>query len=151
MGRFLVVVVILVAIAWLANKYLLGKGDVPPVDAKAAASAKNEAGAVKQGDADLVLKTPETTEDPANVAADKVDAVADAEDANVTPGEDAAAEAVASADVGTDLEQEPGVAPKVQGADKVKVSGDDISKMLPTEAITLGDPSLTAGIPGEGD
>ena len=30
MGRFLVVVIVLVAIALLANKYLLGEGDVPP-------------------------------------------------------------------------------------------------------------------------
>ena len=114
MGRFLVVVVILVAIAFLANKYLLGEGDVPPAEPSAAA----EPGAAKPP---------------------------------VTPGEKAAAEAVPSADVSTDLQQEAGVPPKLAAEEDAKVTGQDISKMLPSETVTLGDPSLTAGIPGDGD
>ena len=122
MGRFLVVVIILVAIALLANKYLLGEGDVPPVDANAPpADAKAEAG--DEGTA----KPP------------------------VTAGEEAAAEAVPSAEVSTDLQQEAGVEPKLPAEEEAKVTGQDISKMLPTETVTLGDPSLTAGIPGKGD
>jgi cytochrome c peroxidase len=118
MGRFLVVVIILVAIAFLANKYLLGKGDVPPADANATAKDEN---AADTGEA----KPP------------------------VTPSEKAAAEAVPSAEVSTDLEQEAGVEPKLPAAEEA--TGQDISKMLPTEDVKLGDPSLTAGIPGEGD
>jgi cytochrome c peroxidase len=122
MGRFLVVVIILVAIALLANKYLLGEGDVPPVDANApAADAKAEAG--DKGAA----KPP------------------------VTAGEKSAAEAVPSAEVSTDLQQEAGVEPKLPAEEEAKVTGQDISKMLPTETVTLGEPSLTAGIPGKGD
>ena len=120
MGRFLVVVIILVAIALLANKYLLGEGDVPPVNANAPkADATAEAG--DKG----------TAEPP------------------VTAGEKAAAEAVPSAEVSTDLQQEAGVEPKLPAAEDA--TGQDISNMLPTEEVLLGDPSLTAGIPGEGD
>ena len=51
----------------------------------------------------------------------------------------------------TDLQQEAGVEPTLPAEEEAKVTGEDISKMLPTETVTLGDPSLTAGIPGKGD
>jgi cytochrome c peroxidase len=108
-------VIILIALAFLANKYLFGKGDVPPADANAPAADTGEA------------KPP------------------------VTAAAKAAAEAVPSAEVSTDLEQEAGVEPKLAAAEDAKVVGEDITKMLPTETVKLGDPSLTAGIPGEGD
>ena len=131
MARFIVVVVVLVAIAMLANKYLLGGGDAPPAEAKNAA-AKQEAG--KQ-------EAAEETKIEA--------AVADAPDEQrpMTPAEDATAEAVPAAEVETDLVQEAGVEPALPD---VKVVGEDVSKLLPSETVQLGDPSLTAGIPGEG-
>jgi cytochrome c peroxidase len=128
MGRFLVVVIILVAIALLANKYLLGKGDAPPADAAASADAKDDG---KNAD------TPTADEGEAKPP--------------VTASENATAEAVPSAEVSTDLEQEAGVEPKLAAEENANVTGQDISKMLPTEDVTLGDPALTAGIPGEGD
>ena len=133
MARFIVVVVVLVAIALLANKYLIGGGDVPP------AAAGNAA--VKQEAADA---SPEAKEEAAIEAA-----AAGAPPAipPVTPGEDATAEAVPAAEVETDLVQEAGVKPAMPD---VTVVGEDVSKLLPSESIKLGDPSLTAGIPGEG-
>jgi cytochrome c peroxidase len=125
MARFLVVVIILVAIGYLGYKYLLGPGDVPPADSKAAATAKSD---------------NDKSEASKNSAAEKT----------VTPGEKAAADATPAADVNTDLEQS-GVKPKLEAAKEVKVTGEKISKMLPTETVNLGDPSLTAGIPGEGN
>lgn len=125
MGRFLVVVIILVAIALLANKYLLGKGDAPPVGAKAPGAAKTQADA--KGIDEGVARPP------------------------VTAGEKAAARAVPSAAVSTDLVQEAGVEPKLAAEENAKITGQDISKVLHKETVTLGDPSLTAGIPGEGD
>ncbi|HEX5008462.1 MAG TPA: cytochrome c peroxidase [Hyphomonadaceae bacterium] len=118
MARFLVVAIILVAIGYLGYKYLLGKGDVPPADAKATANAKAD------GKSDAA-KTQ-------------------------TAGEKAAADATADTQVSTDL-QSGGVKPKLDAAKNAKVTGESISKMLPTETVSLGDPSLTAGIPGEGD
>jgi cytochrome c peroxidase len=132
MGRFLVVVIILVAIALLANKYLFGKGDAPPADATASADAKDEA-SKEAGDANAAAGDEGEAKPP------------------VTPGEKAAAEAVPSAEVSTDLEQEAGVEPKLAAEENANVTGQDISKMLPTEDVKLGDPALTAGIPGEGD
>src|SRR5688500_17375962 len=41
MARFIVVVVVLVAIALLANKYPRGGGDAPPANAKQAAAEKD--------------------------------------------------------------------------------------------------------------
>jgi cytochrome c peroxidase len=129
-------VVILVAIAFLANKYLLGEGDVPPADATVAADGDESAAAKAE---------PKEPAEPAAAAEPG------AAKPPVTPGENAAAEAVSSADVSTDLQQEAGVPPKLAAEEDAKVTGQDISKMLPTETVTLGDPSLTAGIPGEGD
>lgn len=130
MARFIVVVVVLVAIALLANKYLLGGGDAPPVKAK-----------------DDVAKE--------EVAIEKaVDQAEEGSPAPVLPPVDAkqkaAAEAVASADVETDIVQEADIDPKDVLKD-VKVVGESVTKMLPSETVQLGDPSLTAGIPGEGD
>src|SRR4051794_19579701 len=119
MARFLVVVIILAAVGYLGYKYLLGKGDVPPADAKATA----------------------------NASADKKSDAAKTEAAS----EKATADAAPDTQVSTDLQQPGGVKPKLDAAKTVKVTGENISKMLPTEKVALGDPSLTAGIPGEGD
>lgn len=143
MARFIVVVVILVAIALLANKYLLGGGDAPPRDAKQAATAKDA------NDADADAKSDEG-------AAEK--AANEAEEGGPAPQlppvdaeKEAAAEAVASADVETDIVQEAGVDPAGDALEDVKVVGEDVSKMLPAETVQLPDSSLTAGVPGEGD
>lgn len=126
MARFIVVIVVLVAIALLAQKYLVGDGDAPPADAGNAAVEQEAA-------------------DEAAIEA----AVADATEPQrpVTPAEAVTAEAVPAAEVETDLVQEAGVEPAIPN---VKVVGEDISKLLPSETVQLGDPSLTAGIPGEG-
>lgn len=141
MARFIVVVVVLVAIALLANKYLLGGGDAPPTDAKQAAAAKEDA------------KSDDAADDEA--AAEK--AADEAEEGGAAPKlppvdaeEEAAAEAVASADVETDIVQEAGVDPQGEALEDVKVVGEDITKMLPAETVQLPDSSLTAGVPGEG-
>lgn len=148
MARFIVVVVILVAIALLANKYLLGKGDAPPADAKQAAAAKDAKVDDKAVEAEEADEAEET-------AVEK--AIDEAEEGGPAPKmpavgakEVAAADAVASAEVETDIVQEAGVDPKGTLED-VKVVGEDITKMLPAETVQLGDPSLTAGVPGEGD
>src|SRR5690606_20715734 len=64
--------------------------------------------------------------------------------------EEAAAEAVASADVETDIVQEAEIDPK-NVLEDVKVVGEDVTKMLPAATVQLPDSSLTAGVPGEGD
>jgi len=141
MARFLVVVIILVAIAFLASKYLFGKGDAPPADANAIAEDKQAAAEDKNDEKSAV---PSKSDDAA-------DADEGAAKPPVTSAEKATAEAVPSADVSTDLEQEAGVEPKLAAEQEARVTGQDISKMLPKETAQLGDPSLTAGIPGEGD
>ncbi|BBO36360.1 cytochrome-c peroxidase [Lacipirellula parvula] len=149
MARFIVVVVVLVAIALLANKYLFGDGDAPPAKGKAAAAKQDDAKAADE-------KADDAGEDAEELAADAAAKKAQAggpapkfpaEDA----GEEAAADAVASADVDTDLEQEPGVEPKLDAEADLAAPGEKITKMLPAETVQLGDPSLTAGIPGEGE
>ncbi|HEX6962636.1 MAG TPA: cytochrome c peroxidase, partial [Lacipirellula sp.] len=137
MGRFIVVVVILVAIGWLASKYLLGEGDLPPAEAEVATTADD----VTDGD----------DEQEAGSATAQLATDAGAAKPPVKPGEEAAADAAASADVATDLQQEAGVEPKLSAAADAEVTGRDISKIMPKEPVKLGDPSLTAGIPGEGD
>jgi cytochrome c peroxidase len=138
MGRFLVVVLVLVAIALLANKYLLHGGDIPPADDKApAATAAGEKASAQNDDAKAAS---------AEVAGDTGVA-----QPPVTAAEKSAADAVPAADVATDLAPQPGVEPALAAEKEARVTGADISKMLPTETIELGDPSLTAGIPGEGD
>jgi cytochrome c peroxidase len=148
MARFIVVVVVLVAIALLANKYLLGSGDAPPVDAKPATGTTAE----KQ-EARPAAKVKSIDDDSAVEQA--VDAAAEGGPAPALPPVDAkqraAANAVAAADVDTDIVQEAGVDPQGAVLEDVKVVGQDITKMLPAETVQLGDPSLTAGVPGEGD
>jgi len=140
MARFIVVVVILVAIALLANKYLLGDGDAPPADAKQAAAAKDDA---KSDDAAAEKAADEAEEGGPAPKLPPVDAE-----------EEAAAEAVASADVDTDLVQEAGIEPKLDAEEDLLVKGKRepglIMPLLPAETVQLPDSSLTAGIPGEG-
>jgi cytochrome c peroxidase len=148
MGRFLVVVIVLIALAFLANKYLLGEGDPLPKDHQsppiAGADAKDAAPAdAKPAAADA----PQV--DPDKLAAKVEAAVADDEQGVPAAPEEAAADAVAAAEVSTDLEEEPGVEPKLDGP-KIDVKPADLTKVLPKEKVVLGDPSLTAGIPGEG-
>src|SRR5690349_8115527 len=113
MARFIVVVLILVAIALLANKYLLGKGDAPPADASATA----DDGAKTTGDAKAE------------------DGDAGAAKPPVTAGESATAEAVPSADVSTDLEQEAGVEPKLAAAAGPAPTGEEVGKVIATETV----------------
>ena len=154
MGRFVVVVLVLLAIALLANKYILGEGDPRPVDPQAKAKVeaiedKAEPGkpVADQSVADDVTATP------AKVAA-AVDAVPEpapkAGEPIVPVEEQAAADAVASAEVDTDLEPEPGVEAAIEGEDAVDVNAAEIAQQMPEETVKLGDPALTAGIPGEG-
>ena len=140
MARFIVVVVVLVAIALLANKYLLGGGDAPPADAKQAAAKADAASDDASKNEAAVEKAADEAEEGGPVP--KLPPV----DAK----EEAAAEAVASADVETDIVQEAEVDPK-DVLEDVKVVGEDVTKMLPAETVQLCDPSLTAGVPGEGD
>ena len=140
MARFIVVVVVLVAIALLANKYLLGGGDAPPADAKQAAAKADAASDDASKNEAAVEKAADEAEEGG--PAPKLPPV----DAK----EEAAAEAVASADVETDIVQEAEVDPK-DVLEDVKVVGEDVTKMLPAETVQLCDPSLTAGVPGEGD
>ena len=141
MARFIVVVVVLEAIALLVNKYLIGEGDVPPADAKQPAAAKAAPADAKKA----------TDGDAATAEADAAEV---ADDVTTPPRvgakEMAAADAVASAEVETDIVQQAGVDPKGTLED-VEVVGEDVTKMLPAETVKLGDPSLTAGIPGEGE
>jgi cytochrome c peroxidase len=130
MARFLVVVIILVAIAFLGYKYLLGPGDIPPDDAKATVGASKDGTAEKNASSADVTTTSDKT---------------------VTPSEKAAADAAPAAEVSTDLQQTAGVKPELGAAKNAKITGESINKMLPSEEVTLGDPSLTGGIPGEGD
>ena len=160
MGRFLVVVIVLIAIGFLANKYLLGGGDPLPKDHQSPAIEKADGQAAAKSDA-----KPADADKPAGgrpaadleeIDAEEIAAEVEAKTAaenekGVPPGEQAAADAAASAEVSTDLEEEPGVKPKVEGAAKVDVKPADLTKVLPKEKIVLGDPSLTAGIPGEGE
>lgn len=151
MARFIVVVVVLVAIALLANKYLLGGGDAPPADAKKAAAEKDTAKADVKSDDEAAAEEAAAEESAVEQAANE------AEEGGPAPKlpaddakEEAAAEAVASADVETDIVQEAEVDPKGVLED-VKVVGEDVTKMLPAETVRLPDSTLTAGVPGEGD
>ena len=147
MARFIVVVVVLVAIALLANKYLLGGGDAPPANAKQAAAEKDAATADAPKADDKVAAEESAVEKAVDEAEEGGPAPSlPAEDAK----EEAAAEAVASADVETDIVQEAEVDPKSVLED-VKVVGEDVTKMLPAETVQLPDSSLTAGVPGEGE
>lgn len=119
MARFIVVVLVLVAVAFLANKYLLGEGDPRPGQA-------GSAPAEKSGEKDKPAADPAKESTKAEAAAkndlpdaaaaakavDAVDAAPDAEKP-VDPREAAAADAVAAAEVETDLESEPGVEAKI--------------------------------------
>jgi cytochrome c peroxidase len=121
MGRFLAVVVVLLALAFLANKYLIRGSDPPPADERPKAAA-------------AAADAPAPTDD---------EAVEDAADAAV-------ADAVPAATVETDVDPEAAAqAGLADRADDV--SGEEISEVLPEETIQLGDPSLTSGIPGNNE
>ncbi len=133
MGRFIVVVVLLLAIAFVAYKYLLNGGDPRPGGAApgAAGAAENDG---KGGDADADAEAaPEVTEDEA------IEAAAEAE----------VADAAASTTVETDVDPQAVVETEVAEA-AAEVTGEDIADALPEEPIDITAPSLTAGIPGTG-
>jgi hypothetical protein len=123
MGRLVVVVAVLLIIAFLANKYILHGGDPRPADAPAAGAS---ADAGKAADA-----APVTEKD-----AKKIDAEA------------AAADAVAAATVSTDVP--PAAADSKVGTAAADVTGEELTEVMPEEEIDITDPSLTAGIPGDG-
>lgn len=127
MGRFLVVVIILVAIALLGYKYLLQGGDEPPAQKPAAAP-----------------------EGAAPAADGKVEAggAATAQQAAAMDAESSAANAAPAATVETDLA--PAAAEADIAAGSNDVSGEELGAAMAEETIDIMDPSLTAGIAGEG-
>jgi cytochrome c peroxidase len=167
MGRFVVVVLVLLAIAVLANKYLLGEGDPRPTEVNSKAAeieAKADPAAAMAGDAaaadgepsadvaDTPAKDPVTTD---KLVAAKAAVPAPANEAKeaepaVGPREAAAADAVASAEVETDLVTEPGVEAALPKEERREIPARVIGKEMPPEKVKLGDPTLTAGIPGDG-
>ena len=117
MARFVVVVLVLVAVAFLANKYLLGEGDPRPSQADSAPADKSDekekpAADPAKGSTNAEAAAKNDLPDAAAVADAVNDAIADGAKP-VDPGAAAAAEAVPSAEVATDLESPPGVEAKV--------------------------------------
>ena len=141
MGRFLVVVIVLVAIAFLANKYLIHSGDPRPADNKAPAAAGDGKQADRAGSFRRCSAGPRRRKARRRPVTDAEAVQADAEAA--------VADAAPAATVETDIDQNT-----VEGAAVAEsadaVSGEEIAESLPEEAIDLVDPSLTAGIPGDG-
>jgi cytochrome c peroxidase len=159
MGRLIVVVLVLVALAFLANKYIINKGDAPP-----AGEAPAAAGDADVADDEAAGEATAAVEDAAG-AAEAEDAVADEaiadeaaaadpvteDEAVEIAAEGAIADAAPGATVDTDVEAgvvEEAADAVAAGADDV--TGEDIADALPEETIDITDPSLTAGIPGEG-
>ncbi len=128
MGRFVVIVVILLAIAFLANKYLIQGGDPRPADPQ-----QTEAG------------------DAAADAADDASSPVTEEEAVEADAEAAVADAVPDVDVNTDVpaEEIASAAPDIVEA-TTDVTGEELTEALPEEEIDILDPSLTAGIPTDG-
>lgn len=116
MGRLIVVVVLLAALAFLANKYLVQGGDPRPEEAKPKAAA----GAEVERDAEPVTKS-ETA----------------ATDAEAAPA------ATASADVDASAKGK-------LAETAAEATGEKLARAMPEETVKLDDPSLTAGIPGDG-
>src|SRR5690606_5182285 len=121
--------------AFLANKYLIAPIGTETADSPASASADVDAATSGR---EVDGGAQEAASVAAQAGANDEDAPGAAEPP-VTPGEKAAAEAVPAADVATDLQQEAGVEPKLAAEQTVKISGEDVSKMLPSETVQLGD------------
>ncbi len=134
MGRLVVVVVLLVALAWLANKFLLQGGDPNPNDAKPLAAADADGAAAKG-------ETPNASQDAAAPVTEEV--------AVETAAEAAVADAAPAATVETDVDPEA-VAETEVAETAAEVSGEELADSIPEETVKLGDPSLTGGIPGDG-
>jgi cytochrome c peroxidase len=129
MGRLMVVVVVMVALAFLANKYILGRGDAAPPENKSVAEAAS----------DTDNSRPATTDEP----------VTEGEALEIS-AEDDVAEAAASATVETDLPAVEEAEATVVGESVEAVTGEEIADALPEVTIDITDPSLTAGVPGKG-
>lgn len=150
MGRFAVIVVLLLAIAFLAYKFLLKGGDPRPaeptapaaaatLDGKDEAKAPNaEAAAAKAGAEAEPAKAA-----PAQVEVTEEEAVEDAAEAEV-------AGAAAGATVDTDINPQA-VAETEVAETAADVSGEELGDEMPAEEIDITDPSLTAGIPSTED
>jgi cytochrome c peroxidase len=121
MGRLIVVVALLAALAFLANKYLLQGGDPRPEDAKPKAGAD----AAMERDSKAMTKS----------------------EAVATDAEAAVAEAAPAATVSTDVDA---AATSKIAETAAEVTGEKLADAMPEETVKLDDPSLTAGIPGDG-
>ena len=139
MARFIVVVVVLVAIALLANKYLLGGGDAPPADAKQAAAAKETPRAMPADEKRLPRRRPTRPKKEAPLRSSRPS----------TPRKRPRPKPSRRPTSKPTSCKKRASSPS-EALEDVKVVGEDVSKMLPAETVQLGDPSLTAGIPGEG-
>jgi cytochrome c peroxidase len=131
MGRFVVVVVLLLAIAFVAYKFLLKGGDPRP--AEPAEPGAHAAVADEKPEADAKPAADEITE----------------EEAVGTSAEAEVADAAAATTVATDIDPEAVVETGVAET-AADVSGEELGDAMPEEEIDITDPSLTAGIPGTG-
>jgi cytochrome c peroxidase len=141
MGRLVVVVLLLLAIAFIAYKFLLKGGDPRPVEPAAPAAAAAD-------------ERPAAEADAVEVAEGVAKAEADAkpiteEEAVETSAEAEVADAAAATTVETDIDPEAVVETEVAET-AADVSGEELGDEMPQEEIDIDDPSLTAGIPGTG-
>jgi cytochrome c peroxidase len=141
MGRLIVVVAVLLAIAFLANKYLLHGGDPRPADPNPPAAAAGKA------DADAGKAAADAGKAAAPPAAEPAPPVTTS-DATQIDAEAAAASAAPAATVGTDIP--PAAAESAVAAAAANVTGEELTDAQPAEEIDATEPSLTAGIAGEG-
>jgi cytochrome c peroxidase len=129
MGRLIVVVLVLLAIALLVNKYILHKGDQDPRAAPGAATADGAGG---EAVAPAAPAKPMTADEGTQIAA-----------------ESEVADAVPAATVDTDVDA--AAAPGTDAAASAdEVTGEELAESQPAETIDLTDASLTVGIPGDG-
>jgi cytochrome c peroxidase len=135
MGRILVVVAVLVAIALLVNKYILKEGDPAPP------GHFSESGAESEAPAD------------ANASSESVSGDTAAETAAEAASEDEEAPELERTPVSTPVAIPAEVEEKVEAVfdtAKIKAAVAAAAQADP-EPVLLGSPELTSGIPGSGD
>jgi cytochrome c peroxidase len=159
MGRFVVVVVLLLAIAFVAYKFLLKGGDPRPAepaapaaaaDAKADAKDANDDANDGASDAEKAVAAVEATAAKADAKAEPAQGDMTEEEAVEISAEADVADAAAATTVETDVDPEAVVETEVAET-AADVSGEELGDEMPTEEIDITDPSLTAGIPATGE
>jgi cytochrome c peroxidase len=146
MGRFIVVVALLLALAFVANKFLLQGGDPRPKERPNA--AKTDATAPAEAATDATETNSEDGSEETAESTDAAPAITETE-AVETDAEAAVADAAASTTVETDIAVDDAAQSDVAEI-AADVSGEELADEMPAEDVKLDDPSLTAGIPGDG-